>query len=1242
LKLIEDIEAREELERRARQLLSNADNLAARDDFQGAISLIQKADAPVASLEFVKQGLQKYQTARAQQEAREKAERERREREESIKKLFQEGLWLLQAGDETKAAAKVDAILKLDRQSVSGLDLKKKIDESRETREREEREKKERIARALNQAHEAQVNRQLGKARQLVTFVLKEEPAQPEALALLKLIEDIEAREELERRARQLLFNADILATRDDFQGAISLIQKADAAVASLEFVKQGLQSYQTARAQQEVREKAERERRERDESIKKLFQEGLSLLQAGDETKAAAKVDAILKLDRQSVSGLDLKKKIDERRETREREEREKKERIARALNQAHEAQVNRQFGKARQLVTSVLKEEPAQPEALALLKLIEDIEAREELERRARQLLSNADNLAARDDFLGAISLIQKADAAVASLEFVKQGLQKYQTARAQQEAREKAERERRERIAATLVEARKEQSAGQLEKALVLVRAVIAEDSGHKEALALQKIIEDAIETRKQRQQAKKRARVLLSQAEALASSGKYHEALSSLSEPLVSSLPAVRERIEEYQKLAQEQAEANERARRVRDHLETGAKLFSKEDFAGCEREMDQVLALETGHEYASDVRAQARAHREAQELANRIAGAIWSIEQNLKSGDLEAAREAVSRLRAIEPDNSEVARFQALIAQREDEIREQQLKKQRLQDLLADTKRALKGKDPDRADALLVEAVTLGAERSETAALQKRIDKLRSKLHREPSIWSRHAVFFSGISLVVLAAIGLSIWVSAMRRSAYQRQITSAQTYLQQNELDKAIAALQQVPADSRLYRQAQSLLADARAGQKKKKIDALIAEALAFRKAGQDDKSSDSIGKVLELDPSNQVAQSIRNDMQAEKLQKASEDERDVFVNEALSKAEELLKSGNLEGAKEETDKVTRIRPNDPAAANLNRRITIQLDASNRVNGERTRMEQAKSNAVAAKAPELAAANFLAARGIEQTALRQQSARQFVRAARSFSEATRLYATSEGDARKAAAAATASAAEATEAARQRALLRTQAENARGEYEQNHTKARDAGAEARGVAAYNIGRRSAADAETLFARGDFVGARTNFETASKQMQQAMLDAAQPPPPLPPPRTEPTQPNADVRAAQRAEAQRVQEDQAAIRAVLNSYKAAYETKSIAGMKSVFPSLSGKEEKAFAQQYKDTKTIQVQMSAPEIRFSGGTTAVATVEWHVSVIFKDDRQDMQSRMQFTLRKQTNAVWSIQRIDRN
>ena len=177
----------------------------------------------------------------------------------------------------------------------------------------------------------------------------------------------------------------------------------------------------------------------------------------------------------------------------------------------------------------------------------------------------------------------------------------------------------------------------------------------------------------------------------------------------------------------------------------------------------------------------------------------------------------------------------------------------------------------------------------------------------------------------------------------------------------------------------------------------------------------------------------------------------------------------------------------------------------------------------------------------------------------------------------------------------------------QAETAHREYDQNQTKAHDAGADTKAGGPYQSGMRLATDAQTKFDRSDFNGARTDWENASKQMQQAftMADAVKPvpaPPPAAPPPPAPAQNTAtqtaaaQASAAQKAAAQKA-EDERAIQTVLDRYKAAYEAKNLARIKSVFPGLGGNEEKATSENIRYAKTIGCNSTGTRIQISATT---------------------------------------------
>src|SRR5262249_42207845 len=270
--------------------------------------------------------------------------------------------------------------------------------------------------------------------------------------------------------------------------------------------------------------------------------------------------------------------------------------------------------------------------------------------------------------------------------------------------------------------------------------------------------------------------------------------------------------------------------------------------------------------------------------------------------------------------------------------------------------------------------------------------------------RNPQRLARAYASIIGL-VVVLAAIVWGGWALFRSGPDYQQQFASANTYFEQKDFAKAIEVLQQIPSSSPLYRQARELLTKARNAAAQRNIDTVIAEATALHKQKEDDKSLAAIQKVLDLDPSNQAAKSIRDEIEVSKYQNKTQAEQDSYVKESLDNAQELFNAGKFQEAKTKLDEVILVRPDDRTAANLNRRIASQLEAQNKMNSERSLWEQARAAAVSARAAELDQPRFAAAQRAEELALRQQNAKQFDQAARRFAEAAGLYRDAERTAR---------------------------------------------------------------------------------------------------------------------------------------------------------------------------------------------------------------------------------------------
>jgi hypothetical protein len=677
-------------------------------------------------------------------------------------------------------------------------------------------------------------------------------------------------------------------------------------------------------------------------------------------------------------------------------------------------------------------------------------------------------------------------------------------------------------------------------------------------------------------------------------------------------------------------------------------------------------MDQMLALEAGNSEAIDLRGRAREALEKQRKEERdrkeLADALASAQQCLFRGELNAARGHVSRARALDRENADAARFHAQIEKNEAELREKQQRKQRCQELVTEAQTALKTGDADRAGVLLAEAVTLGLASPATIAMQKRIDKQQRRLRKNlPAVASvpdvpssqrarvPRPVIWLGITIGAIG-VGLLIWTLVPKGPQYQEQIASARSYLDRNEFDKVAGALQSIPPNSPLYAQAQVLIQQARNGEKQKTIDASLAEASNLLQQGRNAESLAAAQRVLQLDSSNEAAKSLRYETERQGYEDKTQAQREQFVTSTLASAEALLKSGNLEGAMGKTDEVLRVVPGETTAAGLKRRILNQIDGSKRTDTERAKLAQVKGDAENANASELASTRFAAAQRAEETGLREQNAGQFDRAAKTFSDAAALYAAADKEAR----AETQARADREKENQQKAatlqVLRSQAETARSEYEKSRANAQTADAENKARDRFQATVRLAATAQGRFDSGDFAAARTGWDNASNQMQQVQAEAvratqavqtAAAVPSTTSPRA--STPPADDRNRQAAEAaQREEAERQAIRTLLERYRTAYETRNMAAIRTVFPDISGTEEKGHIGNFDLARSIQMQLVGKEIQISG-ETARAVYQQQIEIRTKADNRRFSApevAVTFNLQKRGGS-WVIVSITR-
>jgi len=534
-----------------------------------------------------------------------------------------------------------------------------------------------------------------------------------------------------------------------------------------------------------------------------------------------------------------------------------------------------------------------------------------------------------------------------------------------------------------------------------------------------------------------------------------------------------------------------------------------------------------------------------------------------------------------------------------------------------------------------------------------------------------------------VLLIVAVLIGWALFPGSTR---YQQQLDSAKSYFAQKDFAKAIDVLQQIPSSSPLYKQAQDLLTAARNADKQKNIDTLLAQATEQHKQNQDDESLETIRKILDLDPTNQTAISARDEIQKASYERKTQAEQDQYVEEARSRAQQLFEAGNLEGARTRIEEVLIVRSGDSAAIKLKRQIVAQLEAVNRMNSERSRLETARAGAEKARAPEFNQARFTQAQRTEEAAHQLETSKQFDQAAKRFADAANMYSASENAAR---------AESSSRAGKAFQLQRGQAEAARTEFEQSRTKAHSADAETKASTRFQAALAQSVDAQSRFDRGDFAGARGQFDAASKGMLQASDDAANVTQAqlitnqraaMDTARdemenakrgfsgTDPQASAEEARARQLAQdgkladattayqraasfwrdavskdaqrkeaAQKAEADRQSIRQSLDRYRTAYQAKDIAGIRAVFPNISTSEEAATRNNFDMARTIQMTLDigATDIQITGETARVSAQQ-HFDIRSKQNESVRDgSTIVFNLGKR-NGSWLIQSITRN
>jgi hypothetical protein len=103
--------------------------------------------------------------------------------------------------------------------------------------------------------------------------------------------------------------------------------------------------------------------------------------------------------------------------------------------------------------------------------------------------------------------------------------------------------------------------------------------------------------------------------------------------------------------------------------------------------------------------------------------------------------------------------------------------------------------------------------------------------------------------------------------------------------------------------------------------------------------------------------------------------------------------------------------------------------------------------------------------------------------------------------------------------------------------------------------------------------------------------------------------------------------------------AVRELLAQYKAALEARSMDALRRVWPSLSGREQDAIRDQFRQARQITVDIIDPQISLSGGTGTVTFIRRYEVVTVEGLRPPrVESRTTMDIRR-NGGDWLIERI---
>ena len=529
---------------------------------------------------------------RVREELSRRAQEEEKERQ--LAELLKQAQTLYRRADFEGSLSLLEQTLRLDPEHTEATSLHKKVSERVEQKKLDE-EKAQQAEELFRKATIKFSEKDPAASLQLLAEALK---LQPDHLGATVLREQAQQRSqeiatfEAERRrveealsaAREALGAGKLEQARGELKRATELDPSASG-IAELE------QLIGQAAAGRRAKE-------EKDRKVQALLKEAHSLDQSGKEEEALERLAELSALQPNFQPATDLKKKIDERRQARERAERARQDKIAANVEKARQAEKAGDLDEAVELAHKIITDEPQHREARELLERAEAArrarKETEELERKAKQLLSLAEQLASREEYSAAVSALEKGGTAVAALDEVKRAHKEY----AEAERRKEEARERARLIAEHLERGKKAFDSGDYAACEQEMDRLLALSSDHSEALDYRKRAKLKLEEQRKREERARQFAETMRAANNAWASGKLELAAREVEKaralnPENAECERLAGKIERRQVELREQLERQKRA----EGLEEEARLLLKKgDAERAYRAMDEAVSL----------------------------------------------------------------------------------------------------------------------------------------------------------------------------------------------------------------------------------------------------------------------------------------------------------------------------------------------------------------------------------------------------------------------------------------------------------------------------------------------------------------------------------------------------------------------------------------------------------------------------------------------------------------------